>query len=103
MFFQYVLGLENVFSEDVTIDRINNNSGYEPGNIRLVSVKENANNRRTTTFIEYEGTSYPYSVFCEKFTPLWTSPNTLRYHLDRGKTIEYAMDVYRKTASVRRT
>lgn len=38
-----------------TLERIDNNKGYEPGNIRWATRKEQANNRSTNTYITYNG------------------------------------------------
>ena len=38
-----------------TLERIDNNKGYEPGNVRWATMKEQSLNRRTTILIEYEG------------------------------------------------
>ena len=37
------------------LDRIDNNRGYEPGNVRWATLIEQANNKRTTRYVNYRG------------------------------------------------
>lgn len=55
--------LSHGYSDDLEIDRIDNDKGYCPENCRWVSPKENVNNRRNTILLE-DGT--PLAVFCSK-------------------------------------
>lgn len=48
-----------------TIDRIKNDRGYEPGNVRCVTRKENQRNRRNTYYVDYQGEKVPLSRVCE--------------------------------------
>lgn len=71
-FFRYVASLEgfkNMIPLRLQIDRIDNDKGYEPGNIRLVQADENSKNRRTTKFVEREGVRYTAKQFRDLFCP----------------------------------
>lgn len=47
--------LENGYSDDLTIDRIDNDSNYEPDNCRWVSIKKNCNNRSSCHYVKAFG------------------------------------------------
>ena len=55
--------LSHGYSDDLEIDRIDNDKGYCPENCRWVSRRENTNNRRNTIRLE-DGT--PLAVFCSR-------------------------------------
>ena len=47
--------LSNGYKKDLTIDRIDNNSGYEPSNCRWITNREQSLNRRSNVIVEYNG------------------------------------------------
>ena len=47
--------LENGYNDSLTIDRIDNNIGYCPGNCRWATATEQANNTRKTRMLMYDG------------------------------------------------
>ena len=48
-----------------TLDRIDNDSGYEPGNIRWATTKEQARNKRGNRLITINGETRPLVTWCE--------------------------------------
>lgn len=47
--------LSNGYNDTLSIDRIDVNGNYEPNNCRWVNMKTQCRNRRSNTFIEYQG------------------------------------------------
>jgi hypothetical protein len=47
--------LANGYKRGLTIDRIDNDSGYRPDNCRWATRKQNANNKRSNRFLEHAG------------------------------------------------
>jgi DNA-binding NtrC family response regulator len=52
-------------SKEHTLERKNNNQGYEPGNCRWATRKEQANNTRNTIRIIYQGKEYTLKELAE--------------------------------------
>ena len=53
-FLAYLLTLPGWDDPVLELDRIDNNRGYEPGNLRFISRRDNANNRRTVRDLQQE-------------------------------------------------
>lgn len=62
----YKWAISHGWKDGLTIDRIDNNSGYSPENCRFVSAKEQVRNRRKTVYLVYDGVKKPLSVWCEE-------------------------------------
>ena len=53
-FLAYLLTLDGWDRPEFDLDRINNDAGYEPGNLRFVTKSENIRNRRTVAALQRE-------------------------------------------------
>lgn len=61
----YNWALANGYEETLTIDRIDNNGNYEPGNCRWVNQKVQQNNRRMNRVLQHNGQSMTSTQWAE--------------------------------------
>lgn len=57
--------INNGYKENLTIDRIDNNKGYEPTNCKWSSHKEQARNRRSNHFVAFNGVTKTITEWSE--------------------------------------
>lgn len=84
----YSWAMKNGYSDELSIDRINNDAGYSPENCRWVDAKTQANNRRSNKVIEYNNERHTLSE--------WSSitgikAGTLNARLQKGWPVEKAL------------
>lgn len=72
-FYEYISALPHFNESGYTIDRIDNNKGYEPGNLRWATWHQQVMNRRNTVHVEYEGEEYTLPDLAEKFDVSYSS------------------------------
>lgn len=81
--------LENGYADNLSIDRIDNNRGYSPDNCRWASAKQQNNNRRSNTKVEYNGEIHSVSEWAEI---IGIASDTLLHRLNCGRfSIEQAL------------
>lgn len=81
----YNWAINNGYNDNLTIDRINVNGNYEPQNCRWITIKEQANNRRSNHLITYNKETHTMMEWAEIFN---INYDTLRFRLKRGWSIE---------------
>lgn len=85
----YNWAIENGYNDNLTIDRINVNSNYEPLNCRWIPKSEQSKNRRNVIYITYNGETNTMKYFAEKYN---MSNRTLYTRIKRGWDIHKALN-----------
>lgn len=80
--------LSNGYNKTLTIDRINNNEGYNPSNCRWVERKTQNNNTRRNIYITYNGVTMTLSQWTEKLN---LSYMKIYKRLKKGQPFEEAI------------
>ena len=73
---------------DISLDRIDNNGNYEPGNVRWATRTEQMRNKRSNRIIEAFGKSMCLSEWAEE---TGIPAMTIAYRIDSGWTLEISL------------
>ena len=81
--------IENGYNDSKSIDRIDNNEGYEPTNCRWTDEITQANNRRSNRIHEIDGIKKTSAEWCREYG---VKPNTFLNRINRGMTAKEALE-----------
>ena len=88
--------MANGYRDDLTLDRKDSNGPYSPENCRWATGKEQANNKRSSRLVSFNGETKTIAQWAESSG---IGVQTIRYRLDNGWSVERALTVaplYRK-------
>jgi hypothetical protein len=84
----YNWSIANGYSDELSIDRIDNDKGYCPENCRWATTKIQANNTSRNKYVTYNGETHTIAEWSDV---IGIKQNTLTYRLRRGWSIERAL------------
>jgi hypothetical protein len=87
----FLLDMGRAPSPKHSIDRINVNGDYEPGNCRWATDKEQSNNKRTSRILSYNGVKKTIAQWAELSG---VSAGTIGYAARTGRTLGYVFNKY---------
>ena len=58
--------LNNGYTDDLTIERIDINKGYSPDNCKWIPLKDQCLNKQNTIWVDYKGQRKPLKVWCDE-------------------------------------
>jgi len=89
----YNWAINNGYSEELTLDRIDNNKDYCPDNCRWLTVKEQSNHKTNNVFYTFKRRTQTSKQWCDEYG---ISQTTLNDRLKRGWTLEQALTISTK-------
>lgn len=87
-FLLYVVTLPGWDDPKQTLDRIDNDVGYVPGNLRFRTHREQQSNRQDTIWIEHDGRKLTLQEFHREYAPGYARRHTIARKLRDGFTPE---------------
>ena len=90
-FSDFLMDVGRAPSNRHSLDRINVNAGYEPGNVKWATTVEQSNNRTTNVFLEYMGEKLTIGQWATRLKVRRTS---IDYQLRKGRDIAYMVNYY---------
>ena len=89
----YDWAMSNGYQDNLTIDRIDNNKGYEPSNCRWVDHKIQNRNKRNNRNYTINGETHCLTEWCEI---LGLNRGTVKNRLRYGWSIEQSLELIKK-------
>jgi hypothetical protein len=93
-FRNYILSLypnaEELMAQGYELDRMDNDKGYEPGNLRLVTKSVNGRNKRNNIFVDFKGERRLLIDLYDEFKPSVTI-DAVKNRLKAGYSLEEAL------------
>lgn len=82
-----------------TVDRINNSKGYEPDNVRWVTMEEQSKNKRNTNWLTYQNKKLCLADMARQYG---LYPQALRSRLKKGWSLKESLTIPLGTRQFRR-